>query len=215
VDGRPVALARLRDLGDILSPFGVRLGVSLNNERVRERLDSDSLKARLLAERFPRSIESTVKVKIPLSQFLRPGLGLDLRDLVAPFDFSAATPLVAVCPVCAKKGRKGAIYETPDNYICNVAAADPKACNAKLPKLLCQKAITPDNAVLFFTEGKTALIEGMISKRGRPFKSFLVCNAGDKRLLGWEFPPREAKPKAEGAAAAPKRKSRFGKKDEA
>ncbi len=136
-------------------------------------------------------------------------------DAPPPFDFSTATPLVPVCPVCAKKGRKGAIYETPDNYICNVAASDPKACNAKLPKLLCQKAITPDNAVLFFTEGKTALIEGMISKRGRPFKSFLVCNAGDKRLLGWEFPPREAKPKAEGAAAAPKRKSRFGKKDEA
>lgn len=136
-------------------------------------------------------------------------------DAPPPFDFSAATPLVPVCPVCAKKGRKGAIYETSDNYICNIAAGDAKACNAKLPKLLCQKAITPDNAVLFFTEGKTALIEGMISKRGRPFKAFLVCNAGDKRLLGWEFPPREAKPKAEGAAAAPKRKSRFGKKDEA
>ena len=135
-------------------------------------------------------------------------------DAPPPFDFSTATPLVAACPVCAKKGRKGAIYETPDNYVCSVAAADPKACNAKLPKILCQKEITPENAVLFFTEGKTGLIEGMISKRGRPFKSFLICNAGDKRLLGWEFPPREARPKAEGAAAVPRRKSRFGKKDE-
>jgi DNA topoisomerase-3 len=134
-------------------------------------------------------------------------------DAPPPFDFDAATPLVPACPVCAKKGRKGAIYETPDAYICNIAAGDPKACNAKLPKILCQKAVTPENAVLFFTEGKTALIEGMISKRGRPFKAFLTCNAGEKRLLGWEFPPREAKPKAEGAAAAPRRKSRFGKKD--
>jgi DNA topoisomerase-3 len=36
----------------------------------------------------------------------------------------------------------------------------------------------------------------MISKRGRPFSSFLVCTPGEKRLLGWEFPPREPKPKA-------------------
>lgn len=138
--------------------------------------------------------------------FVFPG-GQNDPDAPPPFDFSSAQPIVSVCPVCAKKGRKGAIYDTPDNYICNIAASDPKACNAKLPKMLCKKEITPENAVLFFTEGKTALIEGMISKKGRPFKSFLVCNAGDKRLLGWEFPPREARPKAPAGA----KKGKFNK----
>jgi DNA topoisomerase III len=53
------------------------------------------------------------------------------------------------------------------------------------------------NAWHFLNDGKTSLITGMISKRGRPFSSFLVCTPGEKRLMSWEFPPREAKPKAE------------------
>ena len=117
-----------------------------------------------------------------------------------PFDFSTATPFCP-CPVCAKKNRKGQIYDTPDNYICNIAAKEPKVCNGKLPKALCKKDISLENARLFFTEGKTALIEGMISKRGRPFSTFLVCKPGEKRLLGWEFPPREKKAPAAKKAA--------------
>jgi len=116
-------------------------------------------------------------------------------------DWENAVPLCP-CPVCEKAGRKGQlIYDTPDGYLCKLAASPKGDCNARLPKELCKKAITPDNARLFFTDGKTALIEGMISKKGRPFKSFLVCNIGDKRLISWEFPPREPK------AAAKKAKS--------
>jgi len=120
-----------------------------------------------------------------------------------PFDFATATPICA-CPVCAKKNRKGQIYDTPDNYICNIAAKDPKVCNGKLPKSLCKKDISLENAILFFTQGKTGLIEGMISKRGRPFSTFLNCKPGEKRLLGWEFPPREKKPPAAKKAAVKK-----------
>jgi DNA topoisomerase-3 len=100
----------------------------------------------------------------------------------------------APCPVCEKAGRKGQmIYDTPDGYMCKLAATPKGVCNARLPKELCRKTITPEDARRFFTEGKTGLIEGMISKKGRPFKAFLICNIGDKRLLGWEFPPREAR----------------------
>lgn len=106
-------------------------------------------------------------------------------------------PVVAACPVCAKKGRPGEkIYDTPDGYQCKVAATEPSKCNAKLPKKLCQRDITPENAREFFEQGKTSLITNMISKKGRPFSAFLVCSPGEKRLLSWEFPPREAKPKA-------------------
>jgi DNA topoisomerase-3 len=141
------------------------------------------------------------------TSFIFPG-GENDPDAPPPFDFAAATP-IAACPVCAKKGRKGGqVYETTESYICNIAAKDSKLCNGKLPKVLCKKEIGLADAIKFFTEGKTGLIEAMISKRGRPFSAFLVCNAGDKRLLGWEFPPREAKPKAPKAAP----KSRFAKK---
>ena len=105
-------------------------------------------------------------------------------------------PVLCPCPVCAKAGRKSNIHILPNAYACKIAMTDQKKCNARLPRELCKKAITEENALKFFTEGKTGLIEGMISKKGRPFSSFLVCNVGGKRLLSWEFPPREAKPKA-------------------
>jgi DNA topoisomerase III len=118
------------------------------------------------------------------------GAGSEGAEGFRPFDFSSAEPLCP-CPVCAKKkGGKGQIYDTGDNYSCDVAAKEPKQCNAKLPKVLCKKDITPENALLFFTTGRSGLIEGMISKKGRPFSSYLLCKAGEKRLLGWEFPPR-------------------------
>lgn len=112
------------------------------------------------------------------------------------------------CPVCAKAGRENKIYILPNSYVCKLAASDQKACNAKLPRELCKKAITEENARKFFTEGKTDLIVNMISKKNRPFSAFLTCKPGEKRLLGWEFPPREAKPKAAKKSASAK----FGKK---
>lgn len=193
--------------------YKVIAGHTLEDEEMRALLGNRFLPPREgFRSRKGQEFSAGIEIKDDgKTAFVFPG-GENDPDAPPPFDFASAKPLVTVCPVCAKKGRQGSIYDTPDNYICNIAASDAKACNAKLPKVLCKKEITPENAVLFFTEGKTALIEGMISKKGRPFKSFLICNVGEKRLLGWEFPPREAKPKAEGAA--PKRKSRFAKKEE-
>ncbi len=93
-------------------------------------------------------------------------------------------------------------------YVCHTAITEPKKCNAKLPLELCKKRISEDNARKFFTQGKTDVIEGMISKKNRPFSAFLVCKAGDKRILGWEFPPREPKPKT---AAAKSPGAKFGR----
>ncbi len=144
--------------------------------------------------------------------FVFPG-GENDPDAPPPFDFETATP-ICPCPVCGPKKRSGQIYNTPEHYVCNIAAKEPKLCNARLPKVLCQKEISQEDAIKFFTEGKTGLIENMISKKGRPFKAFLLCKAGEKRLLSWEFPPREAKPKAPRPAGGG-RKSRFAKKAEA
>jgi DNA topoisomerase-3 len=105
-------------------------------------------------------------------------------------------PVITKCPVCAKKGRESNIYDTPDGYVCKTALTESGQCNARLPKVLCKKDITPENAREFFEGGKTSLITGMISKRGRPFSTFLVCTPGEKRIMGWEFPPREPKQKA-------------------
>ncbi|WP_050028664.1 DNA topoisomerase III [Verrucomicrobium sp. BvORR034] len=120
----------------------------------------------------------------------------------------AEAPVLCECPVCAKQGRKANIHILPIGYVCHTAITEPKKCNAKLPLELCKKRISEDNARKFFTQGKTDVIEGMISKKNRPFSAFLVCKAGDKRILGWEFPPREPKPKT---ASAKSPGAKFGR----
>ena len=114
-------------------------------------------------------------------------------------------PVICPCPVCALKKRESQIYDTPAGYICKVNVEDKTACNARLPKELCKKEITVENAKKFFNEGKTDLIVNMISKKGRPFSAFLVCHPGEKRLLSWEFPPREKKAPAAKGAKGPKK----------
>jgi DNA topoisomerase-3 len=68
---------------------------------------------------------------------------------------------------------------------------------------MCQKPITRDNAVQLVEKGKTELITGFISKKGRPFDAYLVRNGAK---ISWEFPPRKAAAKgANGEAKAPRK----------
>jgi DNA topoisomerase-3 len=187
--------------------FKTIAGIELREDQVRELLEKrflapmEGFRSRLGKE-FTAGLEINDKGKVV---FVFPGGNTD-PDAPPAFDFANAVP-VCPCPVCEKKKRKGQIYETPQHYLCDVAAKDAKACNARLPRQLCQKEITQANAIKFFTEGKTDLIEGMISKKGKPFSTYLLCKAGEKRLLGWEFPPREPRPKS-----APKPRGKFAKK---
>lgn len=99
------------------------------------------------------------------------------------------------CPVCKEEKRDGFIYETPTSYVCNERALGD-GCKGRLSKVMCKYEIPREQALKFFTEGKTDLIDKFISKKGRPFKAHLACNAKGKRILNWEFPPREPKKKA-------------------
>jgi DNA topoisomerase-3 len=60
----------------------------------------------------------------------------------------------------------------------------------RVGRLMCQKAIPREAAIQLVTTGKTDLIQGFISKKGRPFDAFLKREAG---RIAWEFPPRKAK----------------------
>jgi len=95
------------------------------------------------------------------------------------------------CPVC----EKGKIYETPTSYVCNERVLGD-GCKGRLSKVMCKHSIPREQAIKFFTEGKTDLIEKFISKKGRPFKAHLACSPKGRRILNWEFPPREPKKKA-------------------
>ena len=107
------------------------------------------------------------------------------------------------CPLC----EKGDIYVTPHSYLCDRRASGD-GCKARLSKEMCKYEIPREQALKYFTEGKTDVIEQWISKKGRPFKAALTCNTKGKRMLGWEFPPREpAKKKTAAKKAAPGKKA--------
>jgi len=108
-------------------------------------------------------------------------------------DLAILTPL-APCPVC----KAGSVYELEKAYACeNNLRSQPgkKHCELRIGKVILQKGISTDQMRKLLTEGKTGLIAGFVSKKGkaRPFSAFLTLDAKGK--IGWEFPPRESKAK--------------------
>lgn len=106
---------------------------------------------------------------------------------------------ICKCPAC----EAGEIYETSVSYICDQRVLGHK-CKARLSKEMCKYEIPRDQAVKFFTQGRTDVIDKWISKKGRPFSASLVCNVSGKRMLGWEFPPRENAPSKKAGTATKK-----------
>lgn len=100
------------------------------------------------------------------------------------------------CPVCKIAGIDRMIFDTETAYLCeSQIRGDADACKpkAKLSKEMCQFHIPAAQAVKYFTEGKTDLIDKFVSKKGRPFTARLVCKTEGTRMLDWEFPEREVK----------------------
>ena len=100
------------------------------------------------------------------------------------------------CPVCKLAGRSNQIYDTETAYVCeSVIRGDADACKpkGKLSKEMCQFPLNREQALKYFNEGKTDLIDKFVSKKGRPFTARLVCQTEGKMMLGWDFPERELK----------------------
>jgi DNA topoisomerase-3 len=98
----------------------------------------------------------------------------------------AVVPLdIGPCPYHAKEGwlvRRSAL-----GYRCDGFAK--KSCKLNLPLELCKRKLSPDEIMAMLADAKSPLLEGFISKRGRPFAATLHLEAGRIRF---EFPPRGA-----------------------
>jgi DNA topoisomerase-3 len=105
------------------------------------------------------------------------------REPIAKIDFSGQEPL-GKCPKCG-----GKIFETENSYICELSQADRKPCKFKLSKTILGKDIPKEQAQKLLTTRKTDLLEGFISKRGRPFSAYLKLEDGK---VGFEFPEKTA-----------------------
>ncbi len=110
----------------------------------------------------------------------------------APVDFTGQTP-IGKCPQCGS-----AVYDSGMAYICEKAARRD-GCTFRLGKVILQRAIEKEQVEKLLTVRRTDLLEKFISKKGRPFKAFLVLKPDGK--VGFEFEPRAAR---KGASEKPK-----------
>ncbi len=104
-------------------------------------------------------------------------------------DFSGQEP-VGSCPKC-----KAQVYEHGRAYVCEKNTGKARECSFRTGKTILKRDIEKEQVVKLLKDGKTDLIPNFISKKGRPFKAYLVLKPdGD---VGFEFEPR-AKPAAKG-----------------
>jgi DNA topoisomerase III len=89
------------------------------------------------------------------------------------------------CPACGSP-----VYENGMNYSCE-KAAKRQGCTFRTGKIILQRTIEKEQVQKLLTNGRTDLIDKFISKKGRPFKAFLVVGEGGK--VGFEFEPRKGK----------------------
>ena len=91
------------------------------------------------------------------------------------------------------------VYETDRAYLCPDMARDKQKNGTRIAKEILKKEISAEQATKLFAEGKTDLIAGFISKKGRPFSAHLLLDKTTGKL-SWEFPPRPKKPAKKKAA---------------
>jgi DNA topoisomerase-3 len=105
------------------------------------------------------------------------------KEPVAKIDFTGKES-VGKCPLCS-----GKVFETENSYICERSQADRKPCKFKLSKTILGRDIPKEQAQKLLATGKTDLLEGFISKRGRPFSAYLKL---EDSKVSFEFPEKTA-----------------------
>jgi DNA topoisomerase-3 len=99
-----------------------------------------------------------------------------------------------------KSGIEAKIYATEKAYHVPELKTKDSPDGFRLGKTILQKELQPSDVEKLFTEGKTPLLDGFISKRTkRPFKAYLTLNF-ETGKIGFEFAPRPAKKAAKKAS---------------
>jgi DNA topoisomerase-3 len=173
--------------------------------------------ARLVAERKIGPVDGFVdRSGRSLSGFMSLRKDDDAGKWVVDVEYGAPSASGDVVPVEEVEGEElcpsptdpdDVIVETNLRYVSRKLLRKEAKSGPMLPRVVCQREISPDEARPFFGEAaETALFADFISKRGRPFTGKLVRKPTGKH--GFEFPPREGRPGRVGKATtdeAPKR----------
>jgi hypothetical protein len=119
-------------------------------------------------------------------------------------EYDVDTEPLGACPLCEEHR----VVETPTTFECESrlkeeeeATADDtetagrgrkkkaeKACSFVLPRTVCKREITRDEAVHYLQHRRTELLTDFTSRYGRPFAATLVLK--DNGRHGFEFQPR-------------------------
>jgi DNA topoisomerase-3 len=70
----------------------------------------------------------------------------------------------------------------------------PPSCGFILPRTVCKREMTREEAEVYLRNGRTDLLEDFTSRFGRPFSATLVLKENGRH--GFEFPPRRARGRA-------------------
>mgnify|MGYP001590345346 FL=1 len=125
------------------------------------------------------------------------GHGAGGAESQAAPDFSAQQALGA-CPKCGSR-----VYEHGVAYVCEKGVGPERSCEFRSGRMILQQPVEREQMAKLLATGRTDLLNGFISKKGRRFKAYLVKTPDGK--IGFEFQPRA--PKAS-AAEKPAKKRR-------
>ncbi len=106
------------------------------------------------------------------------------------FDFGDKADIATLEPFWTDPKTGAQLCENGSSFILRERQGEGWEQTFRVGRLMCQKAITPEMAIDLISQGKTGLIQGFISKKGRPFDAFLKR---DGARIAWEFPPRAPK----------------------
>lgn len=102
-------------------------------------------------------------------------------------DFSAQQSL-GKCPQCGHS-----VYEHKMLYVCEKSVGATPSCSFRTGKIILNRPIEVEQVTRLLQTGKTDLLAGFISKKGRPFSAYLVV--GPEGKIGFEFEQRKTKKK--------------------
>jgi hypothetical protein len=90
------------------------------------------------------------------------------------------------------------------------ATDEPPSCGFILPRTVCKREITRDEAMVYLTTQRTELLEDFTSRFGRPFSATLVLKETGRH--GFEFPPRKPRGGASADSGSGEDAAKPGKK---
>jgi DNA topoisomerase-3 len=194
-DGQPMleTLRSYKSRDGVLTVYKVMSGRKIEEPEVRQLVAQgeigplDGFVSAKTGNRFPSKIKIVDDEK-------KPG------QRKAELDFGSKVDVATLEPFWTDPATKAELCEAPTNYLLRERDGDGWKQTFSVGRLMCQKPITRELAIELVTVGKSALVEGFISKKGRPFDAFLL-RQGPK--IAWEFPPR--KPREGGGARGPRK----------